>query len=83
MLEHIPDVQGVLDEVYRALQDGGVFYFAVPNHRWREKLWGGQAIFKCLGLKRLASAYERFFNKISTGRRSIWELRPGSLELNA
>lgn len=64
VLEHIPDVQGVLDEVYRALQDGGVFYFAVPNHRWREKLWG-QAIFKCLGLKRLASAYERFFNKIS------------------
>ncbi len=43
MLEHIPNVQGVLDEVYRALQDGGgVFYFAVPNHRWREQLWGGR-----------------------------------------
>ncbi len=64
VLEHIPNVQGVLDEVYRALQDGGVFYFAVPNHRWREQLWG-QAFFKRLGLKRLASAYERFFNKIS------------------
>jgi len=64
VLEHIPDVQGVLDEVYRALQDGGVFYFAAPNHRWRKELFG-QAFFKRFGLKGLANAYERFFNKIS------------------
>ena len=64
VLEHIPDVQGVLDEAHRALQPGGVFYFAVPNHRWREKLWG-QAFFNGLGLKSLARRYEKFFNKIS------------------
>ncbi len=64
VLEHIPDVQGVLNEAYRALQEGGVFYFAVPNHRWRKKLWG-QAFFNRLGLKGLARRYEKFFNKIS------------------
>lgn len=64
VLEHIPDVQGVLNEAHRALKPGGVFYFAVPNHRWREKLWG-QRFFNRLGLKGLARRYEQFFNKIS------------------
>ena len=64
VLEHIPEVQGVLNEVFRALKPGGVFYFAVPNHRWREKLWG-QKFFGRLGMKTLARRYEQFFNKIS------------------
>ncbi len=64
VLEHIPDVQGVINETYRALKPDGVFYFAVPNHLWREKLWG-QTLFNRLGLKGLARCYERFFNKIS------------------
>jgi SAM-dependent methyltransferase len=64
VLEHIPEVQPVLNEVARVLKPGGKFYFAVPNRRFVTDLWG-MKILSFLGLKRLALAYSRFFNKIA------------------
>ncbi|MEL7625834.1 MAG: class I SAM-dependent methyltransferase [Anaerolineaceae bacterium] len=64
VLEHIPDVLPVLDEVARVLKPGGKFYFAVPNRRFVTDLWGMQ-ILSYLGLGGLAVAYSRFFNKIA------------------
>ena len=64
VLEHIPNVQTVLDDVYRCLAPGAKFYFAVPNARFKTDLWG-MKILSILGLKSLASAYSSFFNKIS------------------
>ena len=64
VLEHIPDVQQVLDEVGRAMASGGMFYFAVPNQRFRTDLWGMQ-VLNAIGLHGLASRYERFFNRIA------------------
>jgi SAM-dependent methyltransferase len=64
VLEHIPEVQPVLDEVARLLKPGGKFYFAVPNQRFITELWG-MKMLSSLGLKQLAVAYSRFFNKIS------------------
>ncbi|MEA4810952.1 MAG: class I SAM-dependent methyltransferase [Anaerolineaceae bacterium] len=64
VLEHIPGVQTVLNDVYRCLQPGGKFYFAVPNHRFRTELWG-MKVLKSIGLQALAQPYSTFFNKIS------------------
>ena len=64
VLEHIPDVQQVLNEVGRVMAPGGMFYFAVPNQRFRTDLWGMQ-VLNAIGLHGLASRYERFFNRIA------------------
>jgi SAM-dependent methyltransferase len=40
VLEHIPDLDPVFQEVARVLKPGGKFVFCVPNHRFPEALWG-------------------------------------------
>lgn len=64
VLEHIPDIQPVLNDVARVLRPGGTFVFCVPNHRFPENLWG-RKFFKALGLKKLGKAYARLFNWVS------------------
>ena len=64
VLEHIKDVQPVLNEAARVLKPGGKFFFAVPNRRFVTDLWGME-VFARIGLKRLALLYSRFFNMIS------------------
>jgi len=64
VLEHIPNVQTVLNDVYRCLTPGGKFYFAVPNAHFKTDLWG-MKVLNTLGLKGLATSYSKFFNKIS------------------
>ena len=64
VLEHIPEVQPVLEEVARVLKPGGKFYFAVPNRRFVTDLWG-MKVLSSVGLKRVALDYSRFFNKIA------------------
>lgn len=64
VLEHIPDLDGVLREVNRVLQPGGRFIFSVPSHLFGEMLLGS-TFLKALHLKTMANAYEVYFNKIS------------------
>lgn len=64
VLEHIPNIQEVLDEVGRVVAPGGYFIFCVPNQRFPELLLGTQVLRK-LGLKRAAENYSRFFNRIA------------------
>lgn len=64
VLEHIPDLQPVLNETARVMQPGGLFLFCVPNHRWPENLSIAGALSK-IGLGRLADAYVRLFTRIS------------------
>lgn len=64
VLEHIPHVQSVLDDVNRCLIPGGKFYFAVPNACFMTDLWG-MKVLTTIGLRGLAKAYSRFFNRIS------------------
>ena len=86
VLEHIPDIQPVLYDVARVLRSGGLFVFCVPNHRCGDSLWGRQFLEK-LGLKKLAKAYSRLFNRISrhahTDAPSVWQdrLEQAGLEL--
>lgn len=64
VLEHIPDVQPVLNEIGRVLRPGSRFVMTTPSHLFTEWLGGGQ-IFTALKLNGLADRYRRFFNNIS------------------
>jgi len=64
VLEHIPNLQLVLNDIGRVMAPGGMFYFAVPNQHFRTDLWGMQ-VLNVLGLHSLATRYERFFNRIA------------------
>ena len=64
VLEHIHDLQPVLNETARILRSDAMFLFCVPNHRWQEKLAINSGLRK-VGLNGLARAYTRLFTRIS------------------
>jgi ubiquinone/menaquinone biosynthesis C-methylase UbiE len=64
VLEHIPDVQPVLNDLARVLKPGGSFYFCVPNHNFDPNLSIAR-FFERVGLKRWAAAYRRWFDRIA------------------
>lgn len=64
VLEHIPDIQPVLNEIGRVLQPGAPFLITTPSHYFTEFLGGG-AFFDRLGLNGLGDRYRDFFNMIS------------------
>ncbi|MEZ4643748.1 MAG: class I SAM-dependent methyltransferase [Chloroflexota bacterium] len=78
VLEHIPDVQPVLNEVSRVLQPNGRFVITMPSHNFTQNL-GGAALFESLGMPGLADRYRRFFNFISrhahTDTAEVWAAR--------
>lgn len=64
VLEHIPDLQPVLEDVGRVLVPGGLFYFCVPNHQFLPNLSVAKFLDR-IHLKSLASLYRKFFNWIA------------------
>lgn len=64
VLEHIPELQPVLNETARVMRKGALFLFCVPNHRWQENL-SVPGSLRRIGLKGLANAYVRLFTRIS------------------
>ena len=64
VLEHIPEVEPVLNEAARVLKRGGMLVFCVPNHRFPQLLWGRQLLEKA-GFKRLGLKYSRFFDRLA------------------
>jgi 4-amino-4-deoxy-L-arabinose transferase-like glycosyltransferase/SAM-dependent methyltransferase len=64
VLEHIPDIQPVLNDVSRVLQPGAPFVMTMPSQYFTEWL-GGAGTFERLGLSGMADQYRRFFNGIS------------------
>jgi len=80
VLEHIPDLQPVLNEVSRVLRPGARFVITTPSHLFTEYL-GGAALFERLRLGGLANRYRRFFNFISrhahTDSPEMWAARLG------
>ncbi len=78
VLEHIPDVETVLAEVYRVLASSGRFIFCVPSDHFTGMLFFSQLLSQ-LRLKRLARAYGRYFNRIARHHHCdsplVWQAR--------
>ena len=78
VLEHIPDVQPVLNETFRVLKPGGTFYFCVPGPDFVRYLSIGR-LLDGLGLRSLGDSYRRFFNRLSRHYHcdgaSVWRQR--------
>lgn len=64
VLEHIPHVQEVLEEVARVLRPGAPFIFSVPNPRYLSELSIPRLLGK-LGLNRLGESYREWFRRMS------------------
>lgn len=64
VLEHIPDIQPVLNEVSRVLRPGAPFVLTVPSHYFTEFL-AGAGFLEGLGLAGIAASYRTAFNSIS------------------
>lgn len=64
VLEHIPHVEGVLQEAARVLKPGALFVFCVPNQRFNEHLSIAVFLDK-LRLHSLAKLYRNFFSRIA------------------
>lgn len=63
VVEHIPNIDGLLNEARRVLKDGGIFLFTVPSDRFANWLFGSVILDK-LGLKTLSSWYKRKRNRM-------------------
>lgn len=78
VLEHIPDIQPVLNETNRVMQLNGRFLITMPSHNFTNYL-GGAAFFARLGLPGMAEWYRQFFNRISrhahTDSADVWAER--------
>ena len=64
MLEHIPDLDSVIEETARVLKPGSHFIFCVPNHRFLDTLSVSNGLDR-IKLGGLADLYREFFNRIS------------------
>lgn len=64
VLEHIPQVDAVLADIFRVLKPSGQLIITVPNDNFTHNLSIAR-FFDRLGLKFAANAYRKLFNKIS------------------
>lgn len=64
VLEHISDLDPVIQETARVLKPGAPFIFCVPNHRFLDTLAVSNGLDR-IKLKGLADLYRGFFNRIS------------------
>ena len=80
VLEHIPCIQPVLDEVARVLRPKGWFYFCVPGPGFLPALSVGR-VLDGVGLCAIGDAYRGWFNRISRHYHCdgacVWERRLG------
>lgn len=61
VIEHIPNIEGLVAEVSRVLAPGGRFIFSVPGERFTESLFTVRTL-NALGLRGLAGRYGKWWN---------------------
>jgi ubiquinone/menaquinone biosynthesis C-methylase UbiE len=64
VMEHIPDIDSVLSEVYRVLKPGGRLLTTVPSEYWDGDSFY-QRVFNGVGFNQAAQWYNRTLNKVS------------------
>jgi SAM-dependent methyltransferase len=62
VMEHIPNLPPVLDEVHRVLAPRGLFCFTAPSEHFDQYTVANQVLM-AVGLHRLAARYRRFYNR--------------------
>jgi SAM-dependent methyltransferase len=62
VLEHIPDLDSVLKEVWRVLAPGGMFYVTVPSDKF-ERYSLVASILRGVGLSGLEQKFSAFYNR--------------------
>ncbi len=63
-LEHIPEIQPVLNEIGRVLKPEAPLAITVPSHKFTTYL-GGTQFLNHMGFESLANSYGNFFNRVS------------------
>ena len=78
VLEHIPNIQPVLNETGRVLQQNGRFLITMPSHYFTQELGGAQLLEK-MNMDGMADHYRKFFNGIArhehTDSAEVWAAR--------
>lgn len=78
VLEHIPDVDAVIKEIYRILKPSGKLVITVPNSNFSQNLSIARFLDR-IGLRQVADKYRNFFNRISRHYHpddaSVWQGR--------
>ena len=64
VLEHIPVLEPVINEIYRVLQPGGSLIFTTPSDQFTKRLYVAKRLEK-VGFKIGANWYRHLFNKVS------------------
>lgn len=72
VLEHLPDLDGVLSEIGRVLKPGAPLFFTVPNPGYRSEL-SLPRLLRRLGLGAAAKAYADYFMWMSRTRNMLYE----------
>lgn len=72
VLEHLPDLDGVLAEIGRVLRPGAPLFFTVPNPGYRSEL-SFPRFLERLGLKAAARGYADYFMWMSRTRNMLYE----------
>jgi SAM-dependent methyltransferase len=72
VLEHVPEVQAVLEEVGRLLRPGGRFVFTVPNPGYLAHL-SVPAWLARVGLGQMGEAYRSWFRSVTRVEHLVWE----------
>lgn len=63
VIEHIPEIGGLLKEVSRVLKQEGMFLFSVPSHKFADFLFFS-VVFNNLGLKPIKRWYSKERNRL-------------------
>jgi len=79
VLEHIPDLEPVMDEVARVLKPGGKFIFCVPSENFEAFLSISRGLRR-IGLSGLAQNYQVLFNHVVSRHHhcdgpAVWQAR--------
>lgn len=72
VLEHVDHLEEVLSDINRVLEPGAPLVFTVPNPGYRSHL-SIPRILRGLGLKRLATAYEEWFMRVTRTKNLLEE----------
>jgi SAM-dependent methyltransferase len=84
-LEHIPDVEAVLRDMYRVLRPGGTFAVSFPSEMFYD-YYAGTRLFTTLRLRPLAALYRRWVKYTARVKHAdppdIWRRRLESLGLS-